>query len=167
MIRTERLTIKPFASDDMNGLVDLLANPEIAKTFMIPKFESLAQLESLAKKLIVFSQVEYTKHLEYGIYFDGKVIGFINDCGFEDEEIEIGYVIHPDYQGHGYATEAVSAIICELREMGFHKVTAGFFEGNTASYRVMQKCGMRLIDVTNNIEYRGESHMCRYCQICF
>ena len=51
---------------------------------------------------------------------------FINDCGIKGEEIEIGYVIHPDHQGHGYATEAVRAIICELREMGFRKVIAGY-----------------------------------------
>lgn len=149
----------------MDGLVDLLINPKITKTFMIPKFESLEQMESIAKKLISFSQEENTKHLEYGIYLDGKLIGFVNDCGVKDEEIEIGYVIHPDYQGHGYATEAVRAIICELREMGFYKVTAGFFAENTVSSRVMEKCGMHLTDVIDEEEYRGEHYICRYCEI--
>ena len=165
LIKTERLTIKPYALEDMNGLVDLLINPEITKTFMVPKFESLEQMENLAKKLIFFSQEEDTNHLEYGIYLDGKIIGFVNDCGIEDEEIEIGYVIHPNYQGHGYATEAVRAIICELRVMGFHKVTAGFFAENTASRRVMEKCGMEKTDVIDEEEYRGEFHICRYCEI--
>ena len=48
---------------------------------MVPEFESLEQVEKLAKKLIVFSQKDDTKHLEYGIYLDGKLIGFVNDCG--------------------------------------------------------------------------------------
>ncbi len=165
LIETERLTIKPYALEDVDGLVDLLINPEITKTFMVPKFESLEQVEKLAKKLIVFSQEDDTKHFEYGIYLDGKLIGFVNDCGIEDDEIEIGYVIHPDYQGHGYATEAVRAIICELREMGFHKVSAGFFVENTASYCVMEKCGMHLTDVSDEEEYRGEHHICHYCEI--
>lgn len=165
LIETERLTIKPYALEDVYGLVDLLINPEISKTFMVPKFESLEQVEKLAKKLIVFSQEDDTKHLEYGIYLDGKLIGFVNDCGIEDEKIEIGYVIHPDYQGHGYATEAVRAIICELREMGFRKVTAGFFEENTASRHVMEKCGMQQTTVTDEEEYRGEHYICRYCEI--
>ena len=83
-------------------------------------------MKNLAEKLIDFSREEDTTHLEYGICLNGKIIGFINDCGIKDEEIEIGYVIHPDNQGHGYATEAVRAIICELREMGFRKVIAGY-----------------------------------------
>lgn len=165
LIVTQRLTIKPYALEDVDGLVDLLTNSEITKTFMVPKFESLEQMEELAKKLIVFSQKEDTQHLEYGIYLDGKIIGFVNDCGIGDEEIEIGYVIHPDYQGHGYATEAVRAIICELCEMGFLKVTAGYFEENLASLRVMEKCGMRQISGTSEEEYRGERHVSHYCEI--
>ena len=126
LIKTERLIIKPFSAADVDGLVNLLLNPEITKTFMVPKFESVEQMKDLAEKLIEFSREEDTTHLEYGICLNGKIIGFINDCGIKDEEIEIGYVIHPDHQGHGYATEAVRAIICELREMGFRKVIAGY-----------------------------------------
>lgn len=126
LVKTERLIIKPFSAADVDGLVNLLLNPEITKTFMVPKFESVEQMKDLAEKLIEFSREEDTTHLEYGICLNGKIIGFINDCGIKDEEIEIGYVIHPDHQGHGYATEAVRAIICELREMGFRKVIAGY-----------------------------------------
>lgn len=166
-IQTERLTIKPYAPEDVDGLVDLLTNPEITRTFMVPQFESREQMEDLAKKLIGFSREEDTKHLEYGIYSNGKIIGFVNDCGIEEEEIEIGYVVHPDYQGHGYATEAVQAVLYELREMGFRKVSAGCFAENTASRRVMEKCGMRQNDDTDEEEYRGERHLCRYCEIIF
>lgn len=166
-IETERLIIKPYSPEDADGLVNLLMNPEITKTFMVPRFESVEQMKGLAEKLIDFSREEDTTHLEYGIYLDGEIIGFINDCGMKDEEIEIGYVIHPDHQGQGYATEAVRAIICELREMGFRKVTAGYFAENTASRRVMEKCGMRQTDVTDEEEYRGERHVCRYCEINF
>lgn len=165
LIKTERLIIKPYSSEDVDELVNLLLNPEITKTFMVPRFESVEQMKNLAEKLIDFSRVEDTTHLEYGIYLNGKIIGFINDCGIEDEEIEIGYIIHPNFQGHGYATEAVRAILCELREMGFHKVTAGYFAENTASRRVMEKCGMQQTTVTGEEEYRGEIHLCRYCEI--
>lgn len=167
LIETQRLTIKPYALEDVDGLVDLLTNPEITKTFMVPKFESRESAENLAKKLVGFSREADTKHLEYGIYLDEKIIGFVNDCGIDDEEIEIGYVIHPDFQGHGYATEAVGAVLCELREMGFRKVTAGCFAENAASHRVMEKCGMRQTAVTSEEEYRGAHHLCRYCEIIF
>ena len=166
MIATERLILKPYASEDVDGLVDLLINPEITRTFMVPDYQSREQMETLAKKLIAFSQTEDTEHLEYGIYLDGKIIGFVNDCGIVNDENEIGYVIHPDHQGHGYATEAVLAIIHELQEMGFHKVACGYFVENSVSRRVMEKCGMHQTSFTSEEMYRGELHRCHYCELC-
>ena len=109
LIQTERLTLKPYSMADVDALAGLLIHPEITKTFMVPDFESPEQAKALAEKLVNFSRIEDTAHLEYGIYLNGALIGFINDCGIEDEEIEIGYVVHPDFQGHGYATDARSA----------------------------------------------------------
>lgn len=166
-IKTERLILKPYSEQDIDTFIDLLTNPEITSTFMVPELESRSRAEELVRKLIVFSQPDDTKHLEYGIYLNGKMIGFVNDCENEDDEIEIGYVIHPQYQGRGYATEAVHAVIAELREMGFRKVTAGYFSENTASLRVMEKCGMQKTTITDEEDYRGKRHICKYCEICF
>ncbi len=166
MIQTKRLTLKPYSMQDADALLDLLTMPEVTDTFMVPEMESRRCLEELVQKLISFSQIEDDKHLEYGIYLNGKIIGFVNDCGIEDDEIEIGYVVHPRYQGRGYATEAVRAVITELREMGFRKITAGYFAENTASLRVMEKCGMQQTDETEE-EYRGRKHICKYCELCF
>ena len=50
MITTNRLTLKPYTSEDVDGLINLLINPEITKTFMVPEYESHEQMEALAKK---------------------------------------------------------------------------------------------------------------------
>ena len=164
-IHTKRLTLKPYSQGDIPALTRLLQNKEITKTFMVPDFETRAQVTVLAKKLISFSSIADTRHLEYGIYLGDTLIGFINDCGIEEDSIEIGYVIHPDYQRRGYATEAVQAVLHELKRMGFHRVTAGFFAENTASCKVMQHCGMHPIEYTDQEEYRGQIHTCHYCEI--
>lgn len=166
-VRTERLVLKPYSEADAKPIAALLTDPEITKTFMVPEFETAAQAEALARKLIAFSRIEDTVHLEYGVYLEGRLIGFINDCGAEHGEIEIGYVIAPAYQGKGYASEAVGAVIGELREMGFRKVTAGYFEENAASRRVMEKCGMKPNGHSDEEEYRGVCHRCFYSEICF
>lgn len=167
LIKTERLIIKPYSENDLEDIVNLLTNDGITETFMVPDYETREEFEELAGKLIGFSSLEDTVHLDCGIYLSGHLIGFINDCGIEDDEIEIGYVIHPDYKGHGYATEAVKAILVELRDMGFKTVQAGYFEENTASLRVMEKAGMHAIDYEDSGEYRGEIKKCRYCEISF
>lgn len=166
-IQTERLVLKPYSKVDTENMIELLTNNEITKTFMVPDFETRDQLDELVKKLITFSNIEDVKHLEYEIYLNDALIGFINDCGIEDDEIEMGYVIHPDYQGQGYATEAVRVVINELGEMGFRKITAGLFEENIASRRVMEKCGIKLSSLVDEEEYKGVIHKCNYYEICF
>ena len=167
MLQTERLTLKPYSGQDADELLDILTMPEVTDNFMVPEMESRSCQEELVQKLISFSQVEDDKHLEYGIYLNGQIIGFVNDCGIEEDEIEIGYVVHPRYQGRGYATEAVHAVITELREMGFRKIVAGYFSENTASLRVMEKCGMRQTDKAEEEEYHGKKHICKYCELFF
>lgn len=166
-IRTKRLTLRPFVPEDTAQLVALLTHPEVTKTFMVPDFATPDQAVALVSRLIAMSRPEDTVHLEYGICLDGRLIGFVNDCGIEEDEIEIGYVMHPDEQGHGYATEAVRAVLQELRSMGFRRVRAGYFEGNNASRRVMEKCGMQPIDESDEEEYRGEVHRCLYTEVRF
>lgn len=164
-VKAERLVLKPCVDGDREALAGLLMNEEIAKTFMVPDYPTKEQYLELADTLIGFSRIENVKHLVYGVFLDGEMIGFVNDCGFDEEEIEIGYVIHPDRKGRGYATEAVRAVIGDLWDMGFQKVTAGFFEENPASRRVMEKSGMVLNGRSDEGEYRGKIHKCYYCEI--
>lgn len=164
-IITNRLTLSPYRKEDRDRLVEMMHNPEITATFMVPDYSEDVQFYALADKLIEFSQIHDTTHLEYGIYLDGYMIGFVNDCGYSDEAIELGYVIDPAFQGRGFATEAVNAVINELREMGFKKVFAGYFEGNIGSRKVMEKCGMHRNGNSDTEEYRGKTLKCYECEI--
>lgn len=59
-------------------------------------------------------------------------------------QAELGWVIHPDHTGRGYATEAVRELlrIC-FTDLGLRRVTAGCFAANEASWRLMERVGMR------------------------
>ena len=159
-LHTKRLLLKAFDECDRQQMVDIFLNEEIKKTYMIPDFDDPKQAEKLFKKLMDFSRSD--DHFVYGIYFQDRLIGFVNDCEIKDTTIELGYVITPAYQGKGFATEAVQICIDELFKMGFTHITAGFFQGNTASCRVMQKCGMHKLDYEDDIEYKGILHHCLY-----
>lgn len=164
-IITDRLTLGPYRKEDRERLTEMLRNPEITATFMVPDYSEEVQFYTLADKLIEFSQIKDTAHLEYGVYLDGYMIGFVNDCGYDDEAIELGYVIDPAFKGRGFATEAVNAVISELHEMGFKKVVASFFEGNIGSRTVMEKCGMHLNGNSDYEEYRGKKYKCYECEM--
>lgn len=167
LIGTQRLELRPLSEADVEGLADILANEEVSKTFMVPQFKDRAQAVDLARKLVGFSSISNEEHLVYGVFLNGSLIGFVNDCGFSDSEIEIGYVIDPRFWGSGYATEAVRAVLDDLHDMGFERVVAGYFENNIASLRVMEKCNMKRIDRIEHYEYRGVTHKCLYCEKTF
>jgi RimJ/RimL family protein N-acetyltransferase len=59
-------------------------------------------------------------------------------------QAELGWSLRPEESGKGYATEAVEAAlrVC-FDELGLRRVTASCFAANTASYRLMERVGMR------------------------
>ena len=60
--------------------------------------------------------------------------------------VEIGYGVVPAYQGHGYATEAVGAVLdWALRQPGVARVVACCLRDNRASRRVLEKLGLRQV----------------------
>jgi RimJ/RimL family protein N-acetyltransferase len=59
-------------------------------------------------------------------------------------QAELGWFLHPDHTGRGYATEAVRELIriC-FTDLALRRVTANCFAENEASWRLMERVGMR------------------------
>ena len=86
---------------------------------------------------------------------DGAVVGTLSlevgdgmgqgpDSPARASEGLLGYLVDPAHQGRGYATEiARAALDLAFGDLGLHRVTAGCFADNVASWRVMEKVGMR------------------------
>lgn len=71
-------------------------------------------------------------------------MGLVGFKGSPDSsgEVEIGYGISPEYQGHGYMTEAVQSLVSwAFLQPGCTSVRAETLRTNIASHRVLQKSG--------------------------
>jgi len=158
VIQTQRLVIGPYTDSDRDSMIELLTNEQIRETFMLPDFNTIEEATDMFRKLKYLSYSD--QHYERGIYRAGELIGFVNDVDIGDGYIEIGYVIHPIYQGMGYASEALSAVIGDLFRKGYREVRAAAFAGNTPSRRVMEKCGMCLTEKESSIIYCGQQQPC-------
>ena len=83
----------------------------------------------------------------YAIWFIERKNGpHVGDLCFKglcaNGSVEIGYGITEENQGHGYATEAVeAAAVWALKQPGVCRVEAETAPDNTASQRVLEKCG--------------------------
>ncbi len=63
---------------------------------------------------------------------------------FAPRTFEIGWVLHPRHHGQGYATEAARALLrYGFGDLALHRVIATCQPENPASWRMMEKLGMR------------------------
>ncbi len=159
-LKTENLTLHPLTPADAEDALSIFYSDKVKATYMLPDFPNPEDAVKLFDRLLTLSHG--TEHFVLGIYREERLIGFLNDTGTENGTVEVGYALHPEHWNRGYATEALTAVIAELFRLGFSAVRAGFFEENPASGRVMEKCGMHRIALTEVIEYRGKAHRCIY-----
>ena len=75
-----------------------------------------------------------------------KIIGSVDfPRRYEDDVLEIGYTLHPDYWGRGYVPEAARALIdLGFKGLGLHKIELTCFGYNLQSQRVAEKLGFIL-----------------------
>ena len=152
--------LRSVLPEDRERMLDILTSEKVNKTYMIPDFPEREAAVPLFQRLMDMSQ-SGSKYVR-AIDLDGGLIGFVNQVDLEDQTIELGYVIHPDFHGMGYMTDALKLAIGEMFEKGYTQVITGAFSSNLASIRVMEKCGMTKLDKTDEIEYRGVTHTCVY-----
>lgn len=97
--------------------------------------------DALARLLGLVSSDAGTRDDTLVVLRGTEAIGIVGTKGRPvNGAVEIAYGLVPAAWGRGYATEAVTALVDHLR--GINLVVTAFTEhGNTASERVLQKCG--------------------------
>ena len=162
-LRTERLVLRELRECDGPALTAMMKDGRVNATYMASPLPDRAAEDALFGRLKALSEAQ--DRFMYAVCLQDECIGLIHDCGLDGAAAEVGYFISPAHWGRGYAAEALGALIAELFRMGYERVSAGYFEGNAASRRVMEKCGMHAVPRETEETYRGKTFRCRYCEI--
>jgi RimJ/RimL family protein N-acetyltransferase len=140
---TQRLRLRPWttAPSDLARMADLYGREEITR--WVGGTPSLAPAELVARWAAVHALDD-----RYGCWAielaDASIAGTVlfkplpNGVG----EIEVGWHLHPDSWGRGYATEAARAVIDRGFAAGVPEVYAVVRPGNAASMAVCRRLGM-------------------------
>jgi RimJ/RimL family protein N-acetyltransferase len=143
---TDRLQLRPWTTSpaDLARLTDLYSRAEISRwvggTPSVPPAELVAR----------WGQVHALDD-RYGCWAiecpDSTVAGTVLFKPLPDGvgEVEVGWHLHPDSWGHGYATEAGRAVIDRGFAAGVPEVYAVVRPGNHASMAVCARLGMERI----------------------
>ncbi len=146
MLQTKRLILRRWEDSDAESLFTYAKDPDVGLIAGWPPHQSVE--ESLAVIRNVLSGREaYALCLKS----DHKAIGAIElklnghtDMTARDDECELGYWLGKPFWGQGLMPEAVSEILRHaFEDIGMTRVWVGYYEGNTKSKRVLEKCGFR------------------------
>ena len=147
MIETERLLLMPR---DLGTIDALLESDEVffarygfindGGEFINPSPDYLHK----ERQRLIDHPEEYPFAVDYLIVVKEikTAIGSIDYKRMPDENgvSEIGYGMSPQYEGHGYMTEAVLAMLSFGKENGVKKVVADTLIDNVKSQNVLRRC---------------------------
>lgn len=146
-LETERLLIRPWRHDEAPRLLDILSRVEVMKWL---GDGPPVLVETLEEAHVRIDRYAARDNPPLGMWAierrsDGLALGTVllltlpND---EHGEVEIGWHLHPDAWGHGYATEAARAVLAHGFAAGLSEIIAVAHTNNDASIAVMQRLGM-------------------------
>ena len=147
-IETERLVLRVRTVDDAVDIFDYASRQEVAYPAGFPPVKRLEDEIYYLEHILPERNEKNNLPAGYGIVVKGtdKVIGSVDfPRRHEDDVLEIGYILHPDYWGRGYVPEATRTLIdLGFKELGLHKIELTCFGYNVQSQRVAEKLGFTL-----------------------
>jgi RimJ/RimL family protein N-acetyltransferase len=146
-LRTARLTLRPCVLGDLDALYDIQSRPDVTRYLMYGA-RTREQVRAVLEQRIRADGLDRDDALNLAVVLSqasvviGDVVLFRRSR--EHRQGEIGYVFHPDYGGHGYATEAARVLLrLGFEDYGLHRIVGRLDARNTASARVLERLGMR------------------------
>jgi len=148
VLTTERLRLRQLVKSDAPALVALLHDEEVSRTL-------LGNLERVTLKgeqnYIRARRQQFQKGQAVDWFICDKATGApMGSIGVSRSPMErmhnkasAGFFLGREFWGRGYMTEAFTAVLdYAFGTLELNRVSAGHFEGNLASGRVQQKCGL-------------------------
>ncbi len=142
---TTRLLLRTLTAGDLDALHRHWTDAEVRKYL----WDDATISRDRVREQIELSRANFEAHgFGYWAVFRKGARGLAGFCGFREEPdtgvMELIYSIEPRYWGLGYASEAgTEALRYAFEECACDRVVAGADEPNRASFRVMEKIGMR------------------------
>jgi RimJ/RimL family protein N-acetyltransferase len=149
-IRTDRLLLRPFVEADADALFDIFSRPEVARwsgdgTPMADRDQAAERIARNPTRAgdhpatAIFAIVPDGRAVPMGV---AMLVPLPHSADVDRDDIEIGWHLHPDLWGHGYATEAATALVDRAFGAGISELHAVTDPDNVRSQAVCRRLGM-------------------------
>lgn len=159
-LETERLVLRPARMSDAPRIQALFPVWDIVQ--FLPHSVPWPYPADGAEKFLTFmqSQMLLGHEIMWAITLkaqaDDQLVGAVSLRDRDSGTGHLGFWLGMDYQGNGYMTEAVAAVLAFARDVaGMESLIVKNALQNTGSSRVQQKSGARLLRTETECDYRG------------
>jgi RimJ/RimL family protein N-acetyltransferase len=147
-LRTARLLLRAYQPSDLPWITDLLGREEVCRYLPWPPMSPEQAGEKLAQRLLQ-TGIGPEQEAMVPVAVEaatGRVVGefMLRARASEHGNGEMGWSLHPDFHGRGFATEGAHELLrVGFEDLGLHRIRASADARNVASIRVMERLGMR------------------------
>lgn len=155
ILETERLILRPFEKRDVEVYQTLVGDAEVMR--FIPPREPVGA--DIASRWVEYWAEHFKRH-GFGVWIlfdrdDGEFVGHGGLQRLQSGEVEVLYAIVRARWGEGLATEVAAASLRHgFETLALDSIIGLADEENTASCRVLEKCGMEFTGMAT--DYSGE-----------
>lgn len=166
-LETERLIVRDFIREDISDVIKIVSHPKFSGYLRFSPDNISHDVTSYVEEAIDMQKPKGPREVfRLAICLKKNPSSVIGCCVLHgwnkspQDRDQLGYFIHPDYQGHGYATEAVDCLLTTYFAQCPNKsVEAIIHPNNEASRKVMlrlgfSKSGETTIDMHGTLEPR-------------
>ena len=153
-IRTSRLLLHPIDVSEGERIVARTRGVSDCWADDFPFDGDVRGVEAFLHCTAVHGEQRPFGHYRITRLTDGRAVGGV---GFKGQPeggcVEIGYGLSESARGHGYAAEAVAALLTIAADHGVSKVIADTTLDNVASQRTLIRAGFRLVKADDELNW--------------
>ena len=146
VLMTQRLILRRWEQADAEDLYRYASDADVGPIAGWPPHKNIDESRAVIRD-VLNGREAYAICLKE----DGRAIGAIElklnghtDLTDRDDECEMGYWLGKPFWGRGIVPEAVTEMLRRaFEDIGMQKVWVGYYEGNSKSKRVQEKCRFR------------------------
>ncbi|MBK8686132.1 MAG: GNAT family N-acetyltransferase [Chitinophagaceae bacterium] len=144
---TERMQLVALSSEHVGPMFRMRSDAEVMRYIPRTLAKTNADVEALIQMIHERFQQKMAINWAMIQTSDKQMIGYIGlvNIDAENDHAEIGYILLPEFQGKGFMHEAMQAVIdFSFEKLGVHRLSGTVDPENTASSKVLEKCGFKL-----------------------
>ena len=167
-METERLILRAYTDDDAGSVLDIHSRMDVVRWLSNPPFVLMKTLDEARSRIVEWRERDATNehvvHYAIEVKDTGAMVGAVAISQLPNDTEgghEVGWHLHPDAAGHGYATEAATALLDAWFPTGLDEIWCTMYPDNEPSARVAQRIGLVDLGIAPDPWYGDDSHLFR------